>query len=215
MKKIFGVIFLICLALSFWQLKRHYYKQSLENLFLSNQKNILNIEQVKNLQESSLFAKIKFRGKIINKPVYYYAQNRKKQGYYHIAPIILDSGECILANLGWAEKKLSIEGSNSSEEFFGNVMLFPEKKIWLIKNDKKNLIWFFLDKKELEEYFGFTFSKLLINLDQDYAKFEYIPYKFAKKVNHLNYSIMWIVMALISLFFFFRPEHARKDFSNK
>jgi len=144
---------------------------------------------------------------LINKPIFIESKTlQNKIGYHALVPIVYEGKAFSVLNLGWVPDK-----NNDIIEFLINSFhekddvrtyvrfLNSQKPLFIPENDIKRNIWFYVNKNDLELFFGNEFSSLyyFVLLDPK-IKFDINPSDYLTN-NHLNYSITWFLLSLSSI----------------
>ena len=187
-----SVVFFTLMAMGTWQAQRLKWKNNLIN----------NIKQEQNLPAVDLssttknYKKIYTYGKFLHKCKYYlYYPLQDKNGYYVLVAFKTHNNKVVLINTGWTEKRSTEQISGSNFKIIGTIRYaFKAPRIRAIRNDGKNNIWFWIDRKKMQKC-----TKLPIE--------PYIIFQSNKNINinidipndHLGYAIMWYSLAFILL----------------
>ena len=165
---VFFFIF-VFLSLGTWQIIRLNWKLDL----ITQINNSLANEPVSLTQaEKKNFLKIKTSGKIdFNKQIYLYNLNQEgKPGFEVLNPILINK-ENYLINRGWIpfEKKDTSEINKiNQEEITGILKIQNKANYFKPANDIEGNYWFTLNRDDIFEYTGKSFSQYIIYLSGDY-----------------------------------------------
>ena len=199
---VFFFIF-VFLSLGTWQIIRLNWKLDL----ITQINNSLANEPVSLTQaEKKNFLKIKTSGKIdFNKQIYLYNLNQEgKPGFEVLNPILINK-ENYLINRGWIpfEKKDTSEINKiNQEEITGILKIQNKANYFKPANDIEGNYWFTLNRDDIFEYTGKSFSQYIIYLSGDYKI--PLPIKISADIsnNHKKYAITWFSLAISILFIY-------------
>ena len=206
---VFFFIF-VFLSLGTWQIIRLNWKLDL----ITQINNSLANEPVSLTQaEKKNFLKIKTSGKIdFNKQIYLYNLNQEgKPGFEVLNPILINE-ENYLINRGWIpfEKKDTSEINKiNQEEITGILKIQNKANYFKPANDIEGNYWFTLNRDDIFEYTGKSFSQYIIYLSGDYKI--PLPIKISADIsnNHKKYAITWFSLAIsiLLLYLYFRRKN--------
>jgi len=206
---VFFFIF-VFLSLGTWQIIRLNWKLDLItqiNNSLANEPASLTQAEKKN------YLKIKTSGKIdFNKQIYLYNLNQEgKPGFEVLNPILINE-ENYLINRGWIpfEKKDTSEINKiNQEEITGILKIQNKANYFKPANDIEGNYWFTLNRDDIFEYTGKSFSQYIIYLSGDYKI--PLPIKISADIsnNHKKYAITWFSLAisLLLIYLYFRKKN--------
>ena len=206
---VFFFIF-VFLSLGTWQIIRLNWKLDLItqiNNSLANEPASLTQAEKKN------FLKIKTSGKIdFNKQIYLYNLNQEgKPGFEVLNPILINE-ENYLINRGWIpfEKKDTSEINKiNQEEITGILKIQNKANYFKPANDIEGNYWFTLNRDDIFEYTGKSFSQYIIYLSGDYKI--PLPIKISADIsnNHKKYAITWFSLAIsiLLIYLYFRKKN--------
>jgi surfeit locus 1 family protein len=208
---VFFFIF-VFLSLGTWQIIRLNWKLDL----ITQINNSLVNEPVSLTQaEKKNFLKIKTSGKIdFNKQIYLYNLNQEgKPGFEVLNPILINK-ENYLINRGWIpfEKKDTSEINKiNQEEITGILKIQNKANYFKPANDIEGNYWFSLNRDDIFEYTGKSFSQYIIYLSGDYKI--PLPIKISADIsnNHKKYAITWFSLAIsiLLIYLYFRKKIIR------
>ena len=206
---VFFFIF-VFLSLGTWQIIRLNWKLDL----ITQINNSLANEPVSLTQaEKKNFLKIKTSGKIdFNKQIYLYNLNQEgKPGFEVLNPILINE-ENYLINRGWIpfEKKDTSEINKiNQEEITGILKIQNKANYFKPANDIEGNYWFTLNRDDIFEYTGKSFSQYIIYLSGDYKI--PLPIKISADIsnNHKKYAITWFSLAIsiLLIYLYFRKKN--------
>jgi len=206
---VFFFIF-VFLSLGTWQIIRLNWKLDL----ITQINNSLANEPVSLTQaEKKNFLKIKTSGKIdFNKQIYLYNLNQEgKPGFEVLNPILINE-ENYLINRGWIpfEKKDTSEINKiNQEEITGILKIQNKANYFKPANDIEGNYWFTLNREDIFEYTGKSFSQYIIYLSGDYKI--PLPIKISADIsnNHKKYAITWFSLAIsiLLIYLYFRKKN--------
>ena len=206
---VFFFIF-VFLSLGTWQIIRLNWKLDL----ITQINNSLANEPVSLTQaEKKNFLKIKTSGKIdFNKQIYLYNLNQEgKPGFEVLNPILINK-ENYLINRGWIpfEKKDTSEINKiNQEEITGILKIQNKANYFKPANDIEGNYWFTLNRDDIFEYTGKSFSQYIIYLSGDYKI--PLPIKISADIsnNHKKYAITWFSLAIsiLLIYLYFRKKN--------
>ena len=206
---VFFFIF-VFLSLGTWQIIRLNWKLDL----ITQINNSLANEPVSLTQaEKKNFLKIKTSGKIdFNKQIYLYNLNQEgKPGFEVLNPILINK-ENYLINRGWIpfEKKSTSEINKiNQEEITGILKIQNKANYFKPANDIEGNYWFTLNRDDIFEYTGKSFSQYIIYLSGDYKI--PLPIKISADIsnNHKKYAITWFSLAIsiLLIYLYFRKKN--------
>ena len=206
---VFFFIF-VFLSLGTWQIIRLNWKLDL----ITQINNSLANEPVSLTQaEKKNFLKIKTSGKIdFNKQIYLYNLNQEgKPGFEVLNPILINE-ENYLINRGWIpfEKKSTSEINKiNQEEITGILKIQNKANYFKPANDIEGNYWFTLNRDDIFEYTGKSFSQYIIYLSGDYKI--PLPIKISADIsnNHKKYAITWFSLAIsiLLIYLYFRKKN--------
>ena len=206
---VFFFIF-VFLSLGTWQIIRLNWKLDL----ITQINNSLENEPVSLTQaEKKNFLKIKTSGKIdFNKQIYLYNLNQEgKPGFEVLNPILINE-ENYLINRGWIpfEKKDTSEINKiNQEEITGILKIQNKANYFKPANDIEGNYWFTLNRDDIFEYTGKSFSQYIIYLSGDYKI--PLPIKISADIsnNHKKYAITWFSLAIsiLLIYLYFRKKN--------
>jgi surfeit locus 1 family protein len=206
---VFFFIF-VFLSLGTWQIIRLNWKLDL----ITQINNSLANESVSLTQaEKKNFLKIKTSGKIdFNKQIYLYNLNQEgKPGFEVLNPILINE-ENYLINRGWIpfEKKDTSEINKiNQEEITGILKIQNKANYFKPANDIEGNYWFTLNRDDIFEYTGKSFSQYIIYLSGDYKI--PLPIKISADIsnNHKKYAITWFSLAIsiLLIYLYFRKKN--------
>ena len=206
---VFFFIF-IFLSLGAWQIVRLNWKLDLINQINTSLKNeavFLSQSKKKN------YLKIKTSGKIdFEKQIYLYNLNQEgKPGFEVLNPILVNE-ENYLINRGWIpfEKKDTSEINKiNQEEITGILKIQNKANYFKPANDIEGNYWFTLNRDDIFEYTGKSFSQYIIYLSGDYKI--PLPIKISADIsnNHKKYAITWFSLAIsiLLIYLYFRKKN--------
>jgi len=206
---VFFFIF-VFLSLGTWQIIRLNWKLDLItqiNNSLANEPASLTQAEKKN------YLKIKTSGKIdFNKQIYLYNLNQEgKPGFEVLNPILINE-ENYLINRGWIpfEKKDTSEINKiNQEEITGILKIQNKANYFKPANDIEGNYWFTLNRDDIFEYTGKSFSQYIIYLSGDYKI--PLPIKISADIsnNHKKYAITWFSLAIsiLLIYLYFRKKN--------
>ncbi len=206
---VFFFIF-VFLSLGTWQIIRLNWKLDLItqiNNSLANEPVYLTQAEKKN------YLKIKTSGKIdFNKQIYLYNLNQEgKPGFEVLNPILINE-ENYLINRGWIpfEKKDTSEINKiNQEEITGILKIQNKANYFKPANDIEGNYWFTLNRDDIFEYTGKSFSQYIIYLSGDYKI--PLPIKISADIsnNHKKYAITWFSLAIsiLLIYLYFRKKN--------
>ena len=163
--------------------------------------------------EKKNFLKIKTSGKIdFNKQIYLYNLNQEgKPGFEVLNPILINE-ENYLINRGWIpfEKKDTSEINKiNQEEITGILKIQNKANYFKPANDIEGNYWFTLNRDDIFEYTGKSFSQYIIYLSGDYKI--PLPIKISADIsnNHKKYAITWFSLAIsiLLIYLYFRKKN--------
>ena len=200
----------VFLSLGTWQIIRLNWKLDL----ITQINNSLAKEPVSLTQaEKKNFLKIKTSGKIdFNKQIYLYNLNQEgKPGFEVLNPILINK-ENYLINRGWIpfEKKDTSEINKiNQEEITGILKIQNKANYFKPANDIEGNYWFTLNRDDIFEYTGKSFSQYIIYLSGDYKI--PLPIKISADIsnNHKKYAITWFSLAIsiLLIYLYFRKKN--------
>lgn len=206
---VFFFIF-VFLSLGTWQIIRLNWKLDL----ITQINNSLANEPVSLTQaEKKNYLKIKTSGKIdFNKQIYLYNLNQEgKPGFEVLNPILINE-ENYLINRGWIpfEKKDTSEINKiNQEEITGILKIQNKANYFKPANDIEGNYWFTLNRDDIFEYTGKSFSQYIIYLSGDYKI--PLPIKISADIsnNHKKYAITWFSLAIsiLLIYLYFRKKN--------
>ena len=206
---VFFFIF-VFLSLGTWQIIRLNWKLDL----ITQINNSLAKEPVSLTQaEKKNYLKIKTSGKIdFNKQIYLYNLNQEgKPGFEVLNPILINE-ENYLINRGWIpfEKKDTSEINKiNQEEITGILKIQNKANYFKPANDIEGNYWFTLNRDDIFEYTGKSFSQYIIYLSGDYKI--PLPIKISADIsnNHKKYAITWFSLAIsiLLIYLYFRKKN--------
>ena len=206
---VFFFIF-VFLSLGTWQIIRLNWKLDL----ITQINNSLAKEPVSLTQaEKKNYLKIKTSGKIdFNKQIYLYNLNQEgKPGFEVLNPILINK-ENYLINRGWIpfEKKDTSEINKiNQEEITGILKIQNKANYFKPANDIEGNYWFTLNRDDIFEYTGKSFSQYIIYLSGDYKI--PLPIKISADIsnNHKKYAITWFSLAIsiLLIYLYFRKKN--------
>ena len=206
---VFFFIF-VFLSLGTWQIIRLNWKLDL----ITQINNSLANEPVSLTQaEKKNYLKIKTSGKIdFKKQIYLYNLNQEgKPGFEVLNPILINE-ENYLINRGWIpfEKKDTSEINKiNQEEITGILKIQNKANYFKPANDIEGNYWFTLNRDDIFEYTGKSFSQYIIYLSGDYKI--PLPIKISADIsnNHKKYAITWFSLAIsiLLIYLYFRKKN--------
>ena len=206
---VFFFIF-VFLSLGTWQIIRLNWKLDL----ITQINNSLAKEPVSLTQaEKKNYLKIKTSGKIdFKKQIYLYNLNQEgKPGFEVLNPILINE-ENYLINRGWIpfEKKDTSEINKiNQEEITGILKIQNKANYFKPANDIEGNYWFTLNRDDIFEYTGKSFSQYIIYLSGDYKI--PLPIKISADIsnNHKKYAITWFSLAIsiLLIYLYFRKKN--------
>ena len=206
---VFFFIF-VFLSLGTWQIIRLNWKLDL----ITQINNSLANEPVSLAQaEKKNYLKIKTSGKIdFKKQIYLYNLNQEgKPGFEVLNPILINK-ENYLINRGWIpfEKKDTSEINKiNQEEITGILKIQNKANYFKPANDIEGNYWFTLNRDDIFEYTGKSFSQYIIYLSGDYKI--PLPIKISADIsnNHKKYAITWFSLAIsiLLIYLYFRKKN--------
>lgn len=193
-------IFLFLIYLAVWQVNRLDYKKKILEEIESNI-NLSPVEFVQN--KESFYKKVTLTGRyLFDQKIFYYAPKNGKNGFNVLIPFKTEKGD-FLVSRDWVEHKKDFIISKEDaapKNLTAFVLEYPRKNLAIVKNDKKNNIWFNLFYDEIRQDIKVTpyFLVALKENDKDINR----NYKPEIKNDHFAYAVTWFSLAFIHLCFF-------------
>jgi cytochrome oxidase assembly protein ShyY1 len=196
-----------------WQVQRFFYKEYLIASLGNTPQDIplfSSIEQI----ETQVNRKVKIEGSFIaDTTLFWYSLQKNKMGYYLVVPFKMKDG-VILVDLGWSKAKQEVLVKHGSHVLTGYLLEFFGPSKLIVDNDIKGKTWFRLDKKEIDQYLGYSVVPFVLKVSDD----QYLVgdnYFTPKKIvnNHLYYAVMWFVLSIIWIGFvviYLKQEQIRR-----
>lgn len=225
MKKVLIFLFFVCLLLSSWQIYRFYSKKHqaefliLKNELLINSNNDSPILNEK-INEENLYKKIALCGKyhkneafVLYKPKNDRLDHSSEKLHYEIIFPIHRQNQIILINyapeniFSLTELRNLIDKTENQSMCFTGILLDINKmnsnrlNKFFIKNKNNDNIWLRLDKSDLQ--IKFPNDQINYFLDTNLKNLTYLIKSYN---HHLYYAIMWLGLALYSLFLFIKNK---------
>lgn len=213
---------LLCISflilLGFWQLSRLKEK----NIFINDITINLNNPPLRGNFEviTKLYNKVTYRGSFQHtKNIYLYGRksmSTEKDGYYLMIPFKTIEGKNILVARGWLAARHKSDTINIIDDIntiSGIILPLEHEKLFIPNNDIQRNVWFTLNLKDIENYFGMKFENFyLVEIDPQHIGSFVKPIDskilLSIKNDHFEYAMTWfgLALALIVIYAIYRKQ---------
>lgn len=209
------IVFLICLLLGSWQVKRLVWKQDiLAKVREYNDYKPIELENFHEGLKDILYKKVKVRGRLHHdKEIHLYSGGKLaygSDGYLIFTPLESMDGEFILINRGWVPQNKKDQLKRAATlimeivEIEGIVIEIREPKWKMFSNNLDKNVWLWLDSSKISEHTELILPSYYI-MQQGNWNILPINSRFSAEMirnDHLQYALTWFSLAALSLAFF-------------